>query len=77
MTNNHVKQRLCNKILYVLFNNDVLLKNEIIKIIKTRREYRIGTKEINCICYADDAIIMTRSESNLHRLLNHLHSNKI
>jgi hypothetical protein len=32
--------------------------NEIIKVIKNKKGYRMGNKEINIICHADDAVLI-------------------
>jgi len=50
----------------ILFN---ITMNEIIKKDKTvNGEYRIASREIKIVCYADDAIIITEDKDNLQRL---------
>jgi hypothetical protein len=44
--------------------------NEIIKNIKDKKGNRMGNKEINIICCADDAVLNADSEDNLRRLLH-------
>jgi hypothetical protein len=43
--------------------------NEIIKDIKNKKGYRMENKEINIICYADDAVLIADNDDNLQRLL--------
>ena len=50
----------------LLFN---IIINEIIEEIKTLKGYStIGDENISCICYADDAALVTEDENSLQRL---------
>jgi len=49
-----------------LFN---LVMDEIIKQTRAMAGYRMGTKEVKVVCYADDAVLFANSEDNLQRLL--------
>ncbi|XP_055380820.1 uncharacterized protein LOC129611625 [Condylostylus longicornis] len=44
--------------------------DEIIKKVKCAgRGYKIGDNEIKCVCFADDAVLISDSEDNLQRLV--------
>lgn len=51
----------------LLFN---IILDEIIKQVKTRRGYRMGNKEIQILCYADDTILIAENEDDLQRLMH-------
>lgn len=53
----------------LLFN---VIMDELIRRVHTMRSYRMGDKEINIICYADDAALVAESEDDLQRLLHQL-----
>lgn len=39
--------------------------DEIIERVRKRRGYRMGGKEIQIICYADDAMLVVENEDDL------------
>lgn len=56
----------------LLFN---LIMDKIIQNVKnTSSGYRLGSKEIQIVCYADDAMIVAENEDNVQRLLHTFHN---
>lgn len=51
----------------LLFN---IIMDEIVKKVKTKRGYPMGDNTISVVCYADDAILLARSEDDLQRILH-------
>lgn len=51
----------------LLFN---IILDEIIKQVKTKRGYRMGNREIQILCYADDTVLIAEDEDDLQRLLH-------
>jgi hypothetical protein len=47
-----------------------LVMNKIIKDVRYKEGYKIGDKELNVTCYADDAVLIADSENSLQRLLH-------
>ncbi|KAI4474449.1 hypothetical protein M0802_015596 [Mischocyttarus mexicanus] len=50
-----------------LFN---LVMNKIIESVKPMTEYKMGNRNFNILCYADDAVLIANSEDNLQMLLH-------
>lgn len=50
----------------LLFN---ILMNDIILELKGLRGFKIGNKNVNVLCYADDTVLIADSEDSLQRLL--------
>ena len=47
-----------------------LIMDELISHVKEMKGYNLGEKDINIVCYADDAVLITESEDDLQRLLH-------
>ena len=47
-----------------------LIMDELISHVKEMKGYNVGEKDINIVCYADDAVLITESEDDLQRLLH-------
>lgn len=48
----------------------IMVMEEIIKETKTQKGYKMGSKEIKMVCYADDVILVTECEDDLQRMLH-------
>ena len=51
----------------LLFN---IIMDEIIKAVRVLRGYKMGDRNVNILCYADDAVLLAESEDDLQRLLH-------
>lgn len=52
-----------------LFN---LVMDKLIEAVRPKRGYRLGNRNVNIVCYADDAVLIADSEDGLQRLLHML-----
>ena len=43
--------------------------DEILKQVHKLKGYKMGSKEVKILCYADDAVLVAESEDDLQRLL--------
>ena len=44
--------------------------DEIIKLVRKLKGYKMGNKEVRILCYADDVVLVAESEDDLQRLLH-------
>ena len=53
----------------LLFN---IIMDEIIKAVQVLKGYKMRDRNVNVLCYADDAILLVESEYDLQRLLHEI-----
>ncbi|KAI4486268.1 hypothetical protein M0802_012412 [Mischocyttarus mexicanus] len=58
--------RQCDSLSSFLFN---LIMDKLIESVKPMNGYKMGNKDFNILCYADDVVLVASSEDNLQGLL--------